>query len=469
MAGRHMAPDGWTFQAFSFTLDPTAGQAAALARNFGGRRYAYNWTVSAMKADIDHFNATGEACGFPSFYSMRKRWNAAKCALCIDQDTGKVWWPEVCKEAFASGIRDATDAYCRWVGSRNGKIAGATFGFPRFKKKGGDPDRYTVTTGSFGIVDRRHVKIPKVGVIRTHENMRRLERLVSLKRAHILAVTIRRRGDRIIASFRVEVLRPQTNTVPALPESIVGVDAGVRHLATVAATDGTIVEVVPNPRALETAMGDLRRLQRHRARCTPGSRRYREATRRISELHTRVALIRSHHIHVLTTRLAKTHGVIGIEKLHLAGMVRQAGIPGARSRRRRLYDAALAEQARQLRYKCDWYGSRLVEADRFFPSSKTCHECGNIQNIGWSEHWTCDGCGAVHQRDENAAINLARFAAGDLSPVGAPVKQGAECKTRHHRADGKDLRKSFNSLIAQPREGRVGVANIKHFNATEDE
>jgi putative transposase len=100
---------------------------------------------------------------------------------------------------------------------------------------------------------------------------------------------------------------------------------------------------------------------------------------------------------------------------------------------------ALGEIGRQLRYKCPWYGSTLIEADRFFPSSKTCHGCGHVQHIGRSEHWTCEECSSSHQRDDNAAINLARWAS--LGSVGAPVKRGAERQTEPRSAVGDDTRK----------------------------
>src|SRR5260370_439770 len=81
-----------------------------------------------------------------------------------------------------------------------------------------------------------------------------------------------------------------------------------------------------------------------------------------------------------------------------------------RARRRGLADAALGTPRRHLSYKTGWYGSELVAADRWFPSSKTCHACGHIQDIGWAEHWQCDSCSApTHQRDDNAAINLAQW------------------------------------------------------------
>jgi putative transposase len=190
-----------------------------------------------------------------------------------------------------------------------------------------------------------------------------------------------------------------------------------------------------------------------------GSRRYKETQEKIIRLQRRVADIRGHHIHNLTTRLAKTHGEIVVEGLDAAGMLAQKGLPGARARRRGLADAALAEPRRQLRYKAGWYGSSLIVADRFYPSSKTCHKCLRKQDIGWAEHWTCTGCGARHQRDDNAAINLARYEpppAGDsaVGPVGAAVKRRADCKTGPRPAGGREARKGGSRPAAeQPRDG----------------
>jgi putative transposase len=255
---------------------------------------------------------------------------------------------------------------------------------------------------------------------------------------------------------RVLLQRPQQPNV-ASPDSRVGVDVGVRRLATVASNDGRVIERVPNPRPLDGALRELRHLSRARSRCTNGSRRYRERSEQISRLHRRVSDIRTHRLNVLTTRLAKTHGRIVVEGLNAAGMLRQKGLPGARARRRGLSDAALGTLRRHLSYKTDWYGSELVVADRWFPSSKTCHECGHVQDIGWDEQWTCDGCGTgTHQRDDNAAINLARYeeTLSVVGTVGAAVKRGADCKTRSSRAGGREARKGRSPKAAeQPRDG----------------
>ncbi|CKU96056.1 Putative transposase [Mycobacterium tuberculosis] len=453
---RLKVPEGWCVQAFRFTLNPTQTQAASLARHFGARRKAFNWTVTALKADIKAWRADGTESAKPSLRVLRKRWNTVKDQVCVNAQTGQVWWPECSKEAYADGIAGAVDAYWNWQSCRAGKRAGKTVGVPRFKKKGRDADRVCFTTGAMRVEpDRRHLTLPVIGTIRTYENTRRVERLIAKGRARVLAITVRRNGTRLDASVRVLVQRPQQRRV-ALPDSRVGVDVGVRRLATVADAEGTVLEQVPNPRPLDAALRGLRRVSRARSRCTKGSRRYCERTTELSRLHRRVNDVRTHHLHVLTTRLAKTHGRIVVEGLDAAGMLRQKGLPGARARRRALSDAALATPRRHLSYKTGWYGSSLVVADRWFPSSKTCHACRHVQDIGWDEKRQCDGCLITHQRDDNAAINLARYEEPPsvVGPVGAAVKRGADRKTGPGPAGGREARKATGHPAGeQPRDG----------------
>jgi putative transposase len=454
--GRFKIPDGHTVQAFRFTLDPTADQARSLARHFGARRKAYNWAVDALKADIEAWHATGIATEKPSRRGLRKRWNTVKDEVCINAETGVVWWPECSKEAYADGIAGAVDAFWNWQTSRAGSRTGKRVGFPRFKRRGRDQDRVSFTTGAMRVEsDRRHLTLPVIGTVRTHENTRRIERLIAKGSARVLAITVRRNGTRLDASVRVLVQRPQQTRV-ALPDSRVGVDVGVRHLATVANQDGTVLEHVPNPRPLEAALRELRQVSRARSRCTKGSRQYRERSTEMSRLHRRVNDVRTHHLHCLTTRLVKTHGRIVVEGLDAAGMLQQKGLPGARARRRGLSDAALGTPRRHLAYKAGWYGSQLVVADRWFPSSKTCHVCGHVQDIGWDQHWQCGSCTVIHQRDDNAAVNLARYeeTSSVVGPVGAAVKRGADHKTGPGPAGGREARKGRSPTAAeQPRDG----------------
>jgi putative transposase len=296
--------------------------------------------------------------------------------------------------------------------------------------------------------------LPVIGTVRTHENTRRVERLIRAGRARVLAISVRRNGTRLDASVRVLAQRPIQPNV-ARSQSQVGVDVGVRRLATIATTDGVVIDRVENPRPLEAALRELRHVYRARSRCTKGSRNYRERTTELSRLHRQVTDVRTHHLHVLTTRLAKTHGQIVVEGLDAAGMLRQQGLTGARARRRGLSDSALGTPRRHLSYKTGWYGSTVIEADRWFASSKTCHACGHVQEIGWAEHWQCDACSASHQRDDNAAINLARWQpVSGVGPVGAADKRRTDHKTGPRPAGGNEARKrERHPTLEQPRDG----------------
>lgn len=132
MTARYQPPEGWSVQAFRFALDPSPQQRQVLARQFGGRRYAYNWTVRQLKQDIDAYHAglADPDARPPSLYGPRQRWNQVKSAECVDLESGEIWWPQISKEAFADGIAGAVSAYWRWQHSRAGKLAGRRGGFP---------------------------------------------------------------------------------------------------------------------------------------------------------------------------------------------------------------------------------------------------------------------------------------------------------------------------------------------------
>ena len=202
-------PAGWCVQAFRFTLDPTEDQARSLARHFGARRKAYNWTVATLKADIEAWHMAGIKTAKPSLAVLRKRWNTVKGDVCVNAETGAVWWPECSKEAYADGV------LARWTRTGIGRVpagtrAGKRVGFPRFKRKGRDADRVCFTTGAMRVEpDRRHLTLPMIGTVRTHENTRGIERLIRAGRARVLAISLRRNGTRLDASVRVLVRRPE--------------------------------------------------------------------------------------------------------------------------------------------------------------------------------------------------------------------------------------------------------------------
>jgi putative transposase len=287
-------------------------------------------------------------------------------------------------------------------------------------------------TGSFGLPggDRRHVRLPRIGLVRTHESTRKLARRVEAGTARIRSVTVSFRRGRWHASFSVEADR--AGCTPAAPGTVVGVDVGVSHLAVL--SSGLMIA---NPQPLEQALRKLRRLQRQAAHRTSPDRRtgrqpsarWRTTTGKVARVHARVANLRENGLHQLTTVLAAIYGTVVAEDLNVAGMLRNRRLA------RRIADAGFATLRRQLAYKTTWHGGRLVLAGRFYPSSKMCSGCGAVKaKLRLSERTNrCQSCGLVLDRDINAARNLAALVGGASSPSGGATENepaGNQGKTR---------------------------------------
>jgi putative transposase len=181
---------------------------------------------------------------------------------------------------------------------------------------------------------------------------------------------------------------------------------------------------VESPKALRRNLKKLKRLSRSLNRKVKGSANRRKARAKIAKLHARIANIRGDALHKLTTNLVRRFDVIGIEDLNVRGMMANGRLARA------VADVGMSQFARQLVYKAEMSGARVVVADRWFPSSKMCSNCGHVHGgLTLSDrYWRCDECGVVHERDRNAAINLMRFAAS--SAVTACGKEGSDVGSR---------------------------------------
>ncbi len=386
-------------QAYRFALDPAPRQRRALSSATGGSRFAYNWGLALVKQRLDA-RAAGQDVQVPwTLPALRREWNQAK-----EQEAP--WWRENSKEAYSSGLDGLARALGNFSASRAGTRKGRRVGFPRFKRKHRARESCRFTTGPIRVEpDRHHVTLPKLGTVRTHESTRKLARRLEQGTARILSATISRTADRWFVSFTVEVQRRQGR--PLRAASTVGVDVGVRHLAVLSTG-----EQIANPRPLERLQRTRRRLQRRwsrqdRARRAAGrrrpGRRQRVTRRRLARLEARAANIRRDALHKLTTRLVRTHGTIVVEHLNVSGMVRNRRLA------RVISDAGFGEIRQLLTYKSTWGGARLVVAEPFFPSSKTCSACGHVRaKLSLAARtFQCERCGLVVDRDLNAARNLA--------------------------------------------------------------
>jgi putative transposase len=378
-----------------------------------------------------------------SAYSLRRDWNQAKGTIAS-------WWAENSKEVYSSGLANLATALGNWANSTRGKRHGRRLGFPRFKgKRAGLSCRFS--TGAFGLAeDRRHVRLPRVGLVRTHESTRKLARHCERGTARIRSATVSYRGGRWFCSFSVQITRH--DRPPARPDSTVGVDLGVTSLAVLSTG-----EVIANPKHLELALRELRRLHRRAARRSGPdnqtrrrpSRRWRRTQARIVRLHARVANARRDGLHQLTTRLVRTYGTIVLEDLHVAGMLRNRRLA------RRIAGVGWGELRRLVGYKTARHGGRLVLADRWFPSSRTCSGCGVVKaKLCLSERvFTCEHCGLVLDRDLNAARNLAALAVAG----GAGGASAASCVGTVNTPEGNPGKTSA-ALAAGTAPGRPAPA-----------
>jgi putative transposase len=435
-------------RAFLFALDPTPEQAQAFRSHCGAQRFAFNFGLALVCANRDQRAAErsygiAEADLTPavswSAYGLRRAWNAAK------HDVAP-WWAENSKEAYSSGLANLAAALSNWKSSRSGTRAGRKVEFPQFKgRRSRSSCRFT--TGAFGLAtDRRHVRLPVIGLVRTCESTRKLARKIEAGTARILSATLSWQRGRWHVSFTVELPDPEPpdrEPVPRAGGRVVGVDLGISTLATLSTG-----KRVPNPRLLDRELRRLRRAQRRvarrrgpdrRTRIEPSSR-WRKARARVDRIHTRVANLRRDDTHQLSTRLVRKHDVIVIEDLYVAGMLRNKRLA------RQIAGAAWAEIRRQLTYKAKRAGVRLIVADRWFASSKICSGCGAVKaKLALSERtYVCTLCGLVLDRDHNAARNLAALAA-DTG------------ESRRELPDGSDVRPVVHArpAVAPPREDRV--------------
>ena len=356
-----------------------------MASHAGAARFAYNAGLAHVKEALD----SGESPEW-SHYGLLRWWNANKDELAVNRDTGVVWWSQNSKESYSMGLRDLAQGFSNWSKSRKGQRKGKRVGFPRFKSKN-TTMRFAYSTGFTApkASDPYGLKLPCIGRVHCMENVYKL-----VGGARLIRITVSRRAGCWYASLTVE----REPTATAAPKGgVVGVDLGVKNLATL--SDGT---VVPNPRALVTRLKVLRKAQQALSRKVKGSARREKAKERVARLHARVADVRADAINKATTMIAETYSVVCVEDLNVAGMVKNRHL--ARS----VSDAALGEFRRQLEYKTARSGAVLRVVDRWFPSSKTCSNCGTVKaKLPLSERtFNCDMCGLSIDRDVNAAINI---------------------------------------------------------------
>ncbi|MDE0424479.1 MAG: RNA-guided endonuclease TnpB family protein [Candidatus Poribacteria bacterium] len=346
-------------------LRPNSDQIAWFYQQCGYAKFAYNSALSDFKVDTKL-----------SMYDLNKRFNEKKKAF--------DWTKAQDQRAAMYAVHNLGRAIENWKAKRAK--------FPKFKKRG---CKHSYTTDEQAVrMEGKRIKLPKIGWIRTFEQLRFVGN-------QIVSVTISRTAHRWFASVSVEVGTPLKVDMSTHPT--IGIDVGINTLATL--DDGTKYQ---NPKALKRYERKLKREQRKLSRKVFLSENWYKQKRIVERIHYRIACIRKDAHHKATTEIVKRASRISIETLQVTNLLKNRKLAKA------LSDAALGGFLEKLKTKAESLSIPIVQADRFFASSKTCSHCGHKKDdLTLSDReYQCSHCGTSIDRDVNAAINLKHVAVG---------------------------------------------------------
>ncbi|WNO76650.1 RNA-guided endonuclease TnpB family protein [Streptomyces sp. AM8-1-1] len=390
---------------YSFRMYPNGPQRSALARAFGCSRVVYNDALRARES------ARTAGLPFVTSAELSKQVTAAK------KTEERAWLGEVSAVVLQQSLRDLDTAYRNFFDSRKGKRP--RMGTPRFKSRKDNRQavrftanaRWKITTGG-------DLSLPKIGDVRVKWSR-------TLPSTPSTVTVVKDAAGRYFCSFVVE-----TGTDDPLPEVAgqVGIDLGLTHF--VILSDGTKID---SPRFLRRAEKKLKREQRRLSRKAKGSNNRTKARIKVARAHAQVADARREFHHQLSTKLIRENQAVAVEDLAVKGLARTRM---AKS----IHDAGWSSFLTMLEYKAARYGRGFHRIGRFEPTSQVCSQCGikdgpKPLNI---RVWECRECGAVLDRDINAAVNVAKAAGLAVSACRARVRPGPVPAQREEAGTHRD-------------------------------
>jgi putative transposase len=373
-------------RAFKYRIYPTDEQAAELSRTFGCVRLVYNMALEERTT---------------AWYDEQRRISYVQSSARLTEwkkTEELAFLAEVSSVPLQQGLQHLQKAFANFFAKRAK--------YPSFKSKKKSRQSAEYTRSAFKFRDGALT----LAKMREPLDIRWSRPLPQGAEPSTVTVSRDSAGRWFVSMLCVDAIAPAPATTAA-----VGIDAGITSLVTLSCG-----EKVTNPRHERRDRARLAKAQRELSRKAKGSANREKARRKVTKVHARIADRRRDFLHKLTTRLVRENQTVVIEDLAVRNMVKNHTLARAVS------DASWTELREMLEYKCAWYGRELVVVDRWFPSSKLCGACGTIReklplNV---RVWTCD-CGAVYDRDVNAARNI-KAAGLAVSACGGGVRPQRE-------------------------------------------
>jgi putative transposase len=371
------------FKSFKFRIYPSKEQEILMAKHFGACRFVFNHYLNKRKE---------------TYLEDKKSLNYYDNANDLTQlkkDENYIWLKEINSQSLQSSLRNLDTAY--------GKFFRKQTKFPRFKSK---YDKQSFKIPQFVKLENNELILPKFkgGIkINLHQEIY----------GEILFATISKSTTgKYYVSITCEVNHKSFDKT----DSKVGIDTGIKDLAIL--SDGTTYE---NIRSLKTKLKKLKYNQRQLSKKVKSSSSRNKQKQKLAIVHEKITNVRKDYLHKISTEIIKSHDVICVEDLAVKNIIKNHKLAQGMS------DVSLGAFYSMLEYKCEWNDKQFVKNDRFFPSSKTCSNCGWInQDLTLNiREWTCPSCDEKHDRDFNASKNILKQGLKILSGLGtnSDIKQ----------------------------------------------